>query len=527
MNLSADARARRARVRKAAAVVILIAWAGALGGLVKRDVLRTPAERLAEVAVRVNPGNIFYEAERDGRLIGWASSTIDTIADTLSIREELVADLATGAAPARRIAARTYIALSRGMQLRSFVVETDTGTAATRVSGRPDGDSGVVFVSEINGVRGDSQRVQVSGPVLLPTMLPLATVLRGTPRPGRTVTHATFDPAARTASDVTVRILAESLFVVSDSARLDEGTGRWVPAVEDTVRAWKLVAGEGSVYDGWVDAQGRAVAQRPFGLFNTRRIAFEMSFENWRLDARMASQTAPEELDRILDALPLDALRASVRRPAMLTARLIAPSLAAFDLRGGRQDLDGNVVSVRAERAEAFEAEYTLPPAPTHRARFGPQLEAEPFLQTRAPAMLRQAVAIVRHERDPREVAQLLLRWVADSIAPAQPTGLPDALQVLSARRGDVREHVLLFTALARSLDIPTRIVTGVIVRDGRVHHHTWTEVFLRDWVAVDPSLGQFPASAAHIRLLVGGLGRRAELERLAPTLHIEVLESR
>jgi hypothetical protein len=33
--------------------------------------------------------------------------------------------------------------------------------------------------------------------------------------------------------------------------------------------------------------------------------------------------------------------------------------------------------------------------------------------------------------------------------------------------------------------------------------------------VAIDPTFGQFPADAAHLRLTVGGLGRQAELLRL------------
>ncbi len=92
---------------------------------------------------------------------------------------------------------------------------------------------------------------------------------------------------------------------------------------------------------------------------------------------------------------------------------------------------------------------------------------------------------------------------------------------------GDSNEHTQLFTALARSLDIPTRIASGLEYAGGRFYYHSWPEVFLGDWVAVDPTFGQFPADAAHIRLAIGGLERQAELLRLIATLHIEVLATR
>jgi len=43
-------------------------------------------------------------------------------------------------------------------------------------------------------------------------------------------------------------------------------------------------------------------------------------------------------------------------------------------------------------------------------------------------------------------------------------------------------------------------------------------------WVAVDPTFGQFPADASHLRFVYGGLDRQAELLRLMGTLRIDVL---
>jgi hypothetical protein len=48
--------------------------------------------------------------------------------------------------------------------------------------------------------------------------------------------------------------------------------------------------------------------------------------------------------------------------------------------------------------------------------------------------------------------------------------------------------------------------------------------VWLGQWVAVDPTFGQFPADAAHLRFVIGGLARQVELVRLIGRLQLNVV---
>jgi len=121
-------------------------------------------------------------------------------------------------------------------------------------------------------------------------------------------------------------------------------------------------------------------------------------------------------------------------------------------------------------------------------------------------------------------VAQLLARWVARNIAPAPAAGLASALNVLAARRGDCNERTVLYVALARAAGIPSRPVAGLLAARGRFYYHAWPEVYLGDWVPVDPTLGQFPADAAHLRFAIGGFARQLELVRLIGKLRLEAL---
>ena len=525
MSLSYADRARRRVVRRTIAAGVMVAWVAALVGLIQRDVIRTGTERMAELALRVNPGNVFYAVEQAGKHIGFASFTLDTLPDTLVIRDLFVADLNVGG-KLQRVTTRADIVMSRQLALRTFATDIGTPDAPARVSGRTDGDSVIVFVRESGGVHGDTQRVAIDGPVVLPTLLPLAAILRSDPEVGGTATYHTFDPATTTARDVTLRIEAESLFTVVDSARKDLATGVWLPALRDTVRAWRLATMTGTGFSGWVDAQGRIVETSIAGL-DLRRMAYEMAFENWRATSPTATESAADR-----DIIPSSVIAGSLALPARgltrLSLRLTAPSLRQFALVGGRQSLSSDVLTLGVEDSAATTATYTpRRVTPQHRAQFRDELRAEPGLQTRSRLLLRTALNVVRNEREPRVIVQRLAQWTSDSVQRVPTMSIPDAEHVLLTRRGDANEHTQLFTALARSLDIPTRVVTGLAYVNGKFYYHAWAEVYLNGWVAVDPTFGQFPADASHVRLMTGGFERQTQLMQLISTLHIEVLEAR
>ena len=66
--------------------------------------------------------------------------------------------------------------------------------------------------------------------------------------------------------------------------------------------------------------------------------------------------------------------------------------------------------------------------------------------------------------------------------------------------------------------------MAGLIFLNDRFYYHAWAEVYLNDWIAVDPTFDQYPADAAHIRVAPGGLARQIELVPLIGRLKLEVL---
>ncbi len=154
-------------------------------------------------------------------------------------------------------------------------------------------------------------------------------------------------------------------------------------------------------------------------------------------------------------------------------------------------------------------------------------LEPEPLIQSRDPRIAAQARLIIGgggRDRSPAKAAELLTHWMHSNVRREVGTGVPSAEKVLETRRGDCNEVATLYVALARSAGLPARTVSGLIHLNGRFYYHAWPEVYLGDWVAVDPTFNQYPADAAHLRFAVGGLARQVELFPLVGRLTLEVL---
>jgi hypothetical protein len=124
-------------------------------------------------------------------------------------------------------------------------------------------------------------------------------MLRAEPKIGDSISVAIFNPLTRTVDPVTLRIQADSLFLVADSAAMDSTSGRWVKAHQSSVRGWRV--GDAPPFQRmWVDASGRLLAaEEPDGI-SVVRTSFELSFDNWKLDhtppgASDSIRTAPKK----------------------------------------------------------------------------------------------------------------------------------------------------------------------------------------------------------------------------------------
>jgi hypothetical protein len=514
------------------AIGVLAVWLLSLAWLVKREVFRSTGARLADAALSVPPGALFYRLDLGAQQVGFVSTTLDTLPDSIRVQDVFVLDVAA-VGKLRRTTARSVALLSRTLRLERVDATFDGDLGVFVAHGRVLGDS-VLRVSIVSD--GDSQvtRMPLTGPITLPTLLPLRLAFGGELQRGRTYTARLFDPLLLAARDVTVRVAAESTLVVADSADLDSTTMVWGPEHFDTVRAFRIDHETNGVrVSSWIDAQGRVVlASGPVG-FEMERSAFEIAYENFRRrdTARVARNSAAPHLGAVV---PVTALAAGVREApppsatglARFRVRLSGVDLTGFDrlLAGPRQHLAGDTLEITRESAlQAHAAPYRLPSQDTALARW---LQAEPLIQSWDPRIAAQARLIVRAGRDrsPARAAELLTHWVHGNVRRELGNSVPSAEKVLETRRGDCNAFATLYVALARSAGLPARTVAGLIYLNGRFYYHAWPEVYLGDWVAVDPTFDQYPADAAHLRFVVGGLARQVELFPLVGRLTLEVL---
>ncbi len=509
--------------RRTWAITILAAWAASLGWLVKREVFRPTGTRLAEAALSVPPGAVYYRLNVAGQQVGFASSTIDTQATSIGVTDILVLRI-----PALGVLHRTA-AMSRATLSRTLRLE--------RVDARFDGDLGrfaarslvagdtLLTVTLLAGPDSETTHVPLARPIVLPTLLPLRLAFGGELKRGKTYASVVFDPILLAERPVTVLVAAESTLVVADSAGYDSTALAWVPAHFDTVRAFRIEQHDGGMTTrAWIDAQGHIVRAENAVGFVMERTAFELAYTNFRhrdttrlIRASIAPGPGDVVATTVLAArapLPHDTL-------SLLRVRLRGVAAEALDLGGGRQQLSGDTLVIRRETRAALAARYPLPARDSSFARW---LAPGPLIQSDDPRLQAQARLIIGREQDPARAARRLATWVHAHVARRSAATVPSARQVLEARVGDCNEHAVLFVALARAAGLPARTVAGLVPVDGRFYYHAWAEVYLGDWVAVDPMLDEFPAGAAHVRFSIDGLARQAELVRRIGRIKLEVL---
>jgi hypothetical protein len=281
---------------------------------------------------------------------------------------------------------------------------------------------------------------------------------------------------------------------------------------------------DGAAHHLWIDAQGQVVRiEEPAGTV-VERAAFEVAYENFRNrdTAAAARASAAPARGAIVAATALAAGVMLARQPDLPRSqwRIAGADPAGLRLTAGGQRVSGDTLVIERAAADMLQARYLLPARDTALA---PWLQAEPLVQANDPRIVAQARQIIGRERNAAAATERLLRWVG-GLRRARSPGVPNAARALAARAGDCNELTVLFVALARAAGLPARPAAGLLYRAGHFYYHAWPEVYLGDWVGVDPMLGQLPADAAHVRLIVPGLARGVDLARAVGALALEPL---
>lgn len=388
-------------------------------------------------------------------------------------------------------------------KLRTFKMRVDAGPALLSASGEVTGDA--LDVELVTAGRTVRDTIQLDAPLLLPGMA-RAYVAARNPVAGSTYVMDIYNPVVRSTEKLEVVVEGRDEF-------------GW--------RLKEILRGSLST-TAWIDDDG-----------NTVRELSPMGFEMRAMPRAEAVQMPDDNVPDLVFAVSVP-VRGRIPEPSTLKElklRFGGVDLERFeDLSGGRQFRYRDEVTIQVDPYPA-RGTYTLPyegpedpESSTPPDGWKEALASEPLIQSDDPAIVSEARRILGKERDPARAARKLSEWVHTHLAKENSVGVPSALEVLNNMSGDCNEHTVLFTALARSQGLPTRMAAGVVYTHARgggtgLYYHAWPEVWVGDrWVAVDPTLGQVPADATHVRFVTGSLNEQVDILSLIGTLRAEVV---
>ena len=187
-------------------------------------------------------------------------------------------------------------------------------------------------------------------------------------------------------------------------------------------------------------------------------------------------------------------LKIAANRPGV--AVRVRDDLAKFPWQKIQSSTDNSVTLTTNARRIPETATVTLP---VSGAEFAKYLAATPQINSNAPEVLSLGKQIAGNDKDGRSVARKIGEWTHQNLKWKKVQS--DVVETLASREADCLEHSELYVALARSLGLPARVVTGAALGGGSFGAHAWVEVYLGKWVELDPTWGLMDhVDATHLR---------------------------
>ncbi|MCB1035880.1 MAG: transglutaminase domain-containing protein [Acidobacteria bacterium] len=189
---------------------------------------------------------------------------------------------------------------------------------------------------------------------------------------------------------------------------------------------------------------------------------------------------------------------------------------------------DGRQHFLRDEAGEVLVVERVKDPLPEPSASFDPEsfLRPSSLIESDDPEIRRLARSLATDSRSSVDLARRLERWVHDNIGfTGAGIGLATARQTLDSKDGDCTENAFLLAALLRAVEIPSRIVVGLVgagEQAGRTRFvpHAWVEAYAEGWLPLDAAVYAPEVDVTHLAMAKSDGGEEgALLEVTVPLL--------
>jgi hypothetical protein len=305
---------------------------------------------------------------------------------------------------------------------------------------------------------------------------------------GADYAYPVYDPQTQSIVDV-----SQSVVAFEESRRL---------GIEPSFKLETQMSGHSAT--SWVNLRGETVFERGMGGVLITFKESEGGAKSFLAEASMGKKDLIYDFSLIRTDKPItcprkaDVLEATVEVPENTLSPLQSPRQSVSP-----QQQDKKMIWLYRIRKTVPVVPDAPVQAPNARDRYL-FLAPSHHIESDHPEILEAARKAVAGVQTPREKVERLTSWVANEIKD-EPVDSFSALEVLHNRKGECQAHTLLYTAMARSLGIPTRLAGGIVyMEDMGFLYHAWAESFVDDWLPVDATFNQVPVDATHIKLVEG-----------------------
>ncbi len=375
-----------------------------------------------------------------------------------------------------------------------FLVHTE-GVLSTTITGHGEMRGKLLHMDYVQGGEAQVLDLELPSPPVVSATLTSAFVGR-TYKPGLKFTVPYFDFLTRSESEMMVSVEAPEILANGDTA--------W----------WLRINRGGVEVRQLIDEAGRVVREVSDTGFRSERMTREAAIAIDKGD--------PPDMVAMAAAPVTGGLAGRARSMGALQLQVEGVEASRFAHEPPVQTVEGDRVRVvpvlLAELPE-------LPVVGDH------DLDATPSLPTLHEEIRAKAAELVAGATTRLDAAQRIAAFVRDHVRDVPVVGVPNGLEVLRSGQGDCNEHTALFVSLARAAGIPSRIAAGMVYSEklgNAFYYHAWPEVALggpTGWVAIDPTFGQFPADATHLKVVNGDLDQQVAIMSLIGRVRFALIE--
>ena len=166
---------------------------------------------------------------------------------------------------------------------------------------------------------------------------------------------------------------------------------------------------------------------------------------------------------------------------------------------------------------------------PVKQAELDKYLSGGQYLDTESEKIKKLTQTILAGETDGWKATQKLVQWVYRYLSADLTPETLSTEQILERKTGKCVEYAILFTSLARAAGLPTRLALGERYNGNIWVGHMWNEVWLGEWVTIDPSHNQTAPDALLLKFIASDtvLGTQKLRNGLTGNLEIQIIEAK